>query len=90
MAWILVPGYRRVMGDWLAENMLGSRMTDHLEALYDRLARESARLAVAKSQPERALRSVWVDQIKREIDGELRFLGVKDMSDDELLAELSA
>ena len=90
MAWILVPGYRRVMGDWLAENMLGSRMSDHLDALYNRLARESARLAIAKSQTERTLRTIWVNQIRKEIDGELRFLGTNDMSDEELLAELSA
>ena len=65
-------------------------MNGHLDALYNRLARESARLAVAKSQTERSLRTVWVNQIRKEIDGELRFVGTNDMSDDELLAELSA
>ena len=69
-------------------------MTAHLSALRLRLSHERGYLAVAKSDSERALRTVWISQIEREIAGELAFLGTIDepveLSDDELLAELNA
>lgn len=63
----------------------------HLDALRLGLSHERARLAAAKTGAERALRSVWVAQLEREIAAEERFLGVvpaADISDDELMAEL--
>ena len=71
-------------------------MTDHshLLALMTILSHERERLANAKSDQERALRSVWVSQLEREIAAEEAFLGLEPidraMSDDELLAELLA
>lgn len=68
--------------------------TTHLVALHERLHREKTRLSEAKTDKERALRTVWVSQIEKEIAGELEFLGmapdndVIDLSDDELLVEL--
>lgn len=75
-------------------------MTDltHLNALYTRLSNEKSRLAEAKTDQERRLRTVWVQQIQREIYSEYQFLGIQnevnpdevemDLSDDDLLAEL--
>ncbi|UDM18969.1 hypothetical protein [Vogesella sp. XCS3] len=46
------------------------------------------------SDEEKALRQVWVVQAERELEAELKFLGmagdgnVDDMGDDELLSEL--
>lgn len=68
--------------------------TSHLVALHDRLSRERSRLAEAKSDEERALRQVWVAQAERELEGEMKFLGIEgsaqvaEISDDDLLAEL--
>lgn len=69
--------------------------TTHLVYLQARLASEKARLADATAKAEREARTVWVAQLEREIDGELRFLGlsavkVDEMSDDDLLADLMA
>ena len=64
----------------------------HLFALELSLSHERGRLARARSVGERELRSVWVAQIEREIASERRFLGLgepTELSDDELLAELS-
>ena len=65
---------------------------NHLDALYLRLSNERNYLAVAKSENEKALRQVWIAQIARVSEGELKFLDSKlepiEMSDDELLAEL--
>ena len=72
-------------------------MTDisHLEALKSRLASETARRAVARSEKEASLRTVWIAQINREIADEYEFLGLgrecaNDLTDDELLTELLA
>ena len=67
----------------------------HLDAIRDRLARETARLASAKTAKEIAFRKVQISQTEKEIKGELKFLGLDDapqcdMSDDELLAALAA
>lgn len=50
--------------------------TSHLVALQIGLAHERARLASARSEPERASRAVWVAQREREIAGEFAFLGM--------------
>lgn len=69
--------------------------TSHLDALELGLSRERVRLANAKGDAERQLRTVWVAQIEREIARERRFIGLSDalaiepLSDDELLAELT-
>lgn len=70
-------------------------MTDltHLNALELRLSHERDYLARAKTDGERELRQVWIAQIKKEIAGEKRFLGIDgsdlpDMTDDELAAAL--
>lgn len=65
----------------------------HLIALQTGLAHERERLANAKSEQERAARSVWVAGYEREIAAEKKFLGLEDItfediSDDDLLAEL--
>lgn len=66
----------------------------HLQALYLRLSRERGYLSIAVSPREIELRNVWIAQIEKEISREIEFLGkqdddLPDMSDDELLAELS-
>lgn len=65
----------------------------HLEHLRLGLSNARARLAEAKTESERRIREVWVAQAEREIEGELRFLGLPadddvQMTDDELMAEL--
>lgn len=72
-------------------------MTDlsHLHALEHRLHNERGYLAKAKTEGERQLRSVWIAQIEKEITEERKHLGTGDeplpeMTDDELLAELSS
>lgn len=67
----------------------------HLIALQAGLEHERERLADAKSDKERAMRSVWVAGYESEIAAEKKFLGLaditfEDISDDELLAELMA
>lgn len=67
----------------------------HLNALNLRRSHETQRMADAKSQNERELRSVWLAQIEEEIAQERAFLGLSDdaayeeISDDELLVQLS-
>jgi hypothetical protein len=66
---------------------------DHLAALNLRLSNERVRLAAAKTQKERELRSVWVAGIEKEISHEIEFLGQQEpeteLTDDELLAALT-
>ncbi len=64
----------------------------HLNALQHRLSNEQGYLAAAKTDGERELRTVWIFQIEREIAAEYAHLGIErcTMSDDELLAELTA
>lgn len=69
-------------------------MNTHLDYLELQLSNERSRLADAKSDGERELHQVWVDQLEREISGEIEFIGgnrqgLTEMSDDELLAELA-
>ena len=58
----------------------------HMNALRLRRSNEMIRLENAKSEKERALRKVWLDQLDREIGAEGQFA---EISDDDLLAELS-
>jgi hypothetical protein len=65
----------------------------HLNALELRLSNERVRLANAKNETERQLRTVWIAQIEKEISAEQEHLtgiqGEAEMSDDELLAALA-
>lgn len=65
----------------------------HLNALEYGLHNESMRLKEAKSQGEIELRSVWVNQLEKQVTDERIRLGMiqqesVEMSDNELLAEL--
>ena len=60
----------------------------HLNALNVALSNERSRLANAKTDGERQLRTVWVKQLEKEVAHEE--VNFPDMSDDELLAELGA
>lgn len=68
--------------------------TTHLIALQDRLSREYSRLASASTVQEKNFRTMKVAQAKREVEGELHFLGMNtnaeqiNISDDDLLAAL--
>lgn len=74
--------------------------TSHYAALMTRLSNEKAYLAAATKQSEIELRTVWIAQIEKEIQGEVEFLSSKginvyqtssevdNMSEDDLLAEL--
>lgn len=71
--------------------------TTHLTALITRLSNERRALANATLQGEIELRTVWVRQCEKEINGEEKFLGmeltdfnVPEMTDAELMAELMA
>ena len=73
------------------------RDSSHLVALMTGLSRERQRLAAARTEQERALRTVWVRQSEKEINAEERFLGMTEtdwnepeMSADDLMAELMA
>ncbi len=68
--------------------------TSHLIALMTGLSHERERLAAAKSEEERKMRSVWVSQYEKQIEDEYVFLGMGqsvnfDISDDDLLADLA-
>lgn len=65
----------------------------HLNAIELRLSHERVRLASAKTPAEKKQREVYVAQIEKERESELKFLNKrrmkeKDLTDDELLAEL--
>lgn len=68
--------------------------TSHLVALHDSLSRNRAFLADAKNDQQRAHFQRCIESKQREINSELRFLGMPTaeefdaISDDELLAEL--
>lgn len=68
-------------------------MYSHLNALQLRLSHEKTMLSKATAASEKALRSVWVNQIEKEIQGEYKFLNIVpfecSLSDDELLKELN-
>jgi hypothetical protein len=63
-------------------------MTDltHVHALELNLSHERMRLFAAKSEGERELRAVWVDQLEKEIEAEYKFLGIEpeELSDEDL------
>jgi hypothetical protein len=67
--------------------------TLHLDALRVNLSNEKSRLAEAKTDKEREMRSVWVKQLEKEVADEIKLLGIADdasvdMSDDALLDAL--
>lgn len=64
----------------------------HLHALEVRLSHERVRLAASRTANERALRTVWVAQIEREIADIVRSADddAASMTDDEILAALQA
>lgn len=67
--------------------------TDHLAALYTRRSHERARLDASRTDAERKIRAVWVAGIDREIASEDARLGMaapEPMTDDELMAALTA
>lgn len=51
---------------------------EHIDWLLLGLSNERMRLANAKTEQEKALRTVWVQQCEKEIKGELDFLGKTD------------
>jgi hypothetical protein len=65
----------------------------HLNAIQDRIHRETMRFMSARNEKERQFRFSQVEQAKREEAAEYRFLGIEpsqidsidDISDDELL-----
>lgn len=62
---------------------------DHLSALQLRLSNERIRLRQATNKAEIELRTVWVKQLEKEVDGEYNFLNKDNtMTDDALLKEL--
>lgn len=64
----------------------------HLNAIQDRIHRETMRFMAAHDPKEREFRFSQVCQAERELAAEYKFLGIEPctMSDDELLAELLA
>jgi hypothetical protein len=70
-------------------------MTDfsHLNAIEERLHRETMRFMSATNEQDRQFRFSQVKQAERELEGERKFLGIDapiahPLTDDELLAEL--
>lgn len=62
---------------------------DHLSALQLRLSNERIRLSQATNKDEIELRSVWVKQMEKEVQGEVELLNQhNDLTADELLKEL--
>lgn len=70
--------------------------TTHLDALELRLSHEREYHRQEATDSGKALRAVWIAQIEKEIANERAFLGLPpsmpllDISDEDLLAELSA
>lgn len=71
--------------------------TKHLTSLITRLSNERAALARATKPQEIELRTVWVRQCEKEVNGEEEFLGMPltdwnepEMSFDDIMAELMA
>lgn len=67
--------------------------TSHLNALEYGLHNETIRLREAKSEGERALRKVWVNQYEKQISDERKRLGMTapvdcELTEEELMAEL--
>ena len=62
----------------------------HLHALNLNLSNERIRLSNAKTDGEIELRSIWIEQLEKEIAGEETFLEINKfyISDDDLLADL--
>jgi hypothetical protein len=54
--------------------MTSTPTTEHLTVLHERLSHEKTRLANAKSESEKSLRTVWVAQMEKEVQDEIKFL----------------
>lgn len=67
--------------------MTQTQINEHLSSLQYLLSNERIRLSNAKTESERELRQVWVNQLEREIASDQSFIEPA-MSDDELLAAL--
>lgn len=73
-------------------------MTDfsHLDAIQARLSRETARMACATTEGERAFRQREIIAAEKELAAEYKFLGIEPatlddiLTDEQLLAELMA
>lgn len=69
--------------------------TSHLVAIYERLERERSRLKAATTCREAEFRARQIKSAEKELEDEYKFLGMTptnelpQLSDDELLAELS-
>lgn len=63
-------------------------MFEHIDSLNFLLSNERIRLSLAKSESEIAIRSGWVKQLEKEIEGEKKFITENAISDDDLLSEL--
>lgn len=73
--------------------MTQTQINEHLSSLQYLLSNERIRLSNAKTEGERELRQVWVNQLEKEVAREREFLGIDanvcEMTDDELLKELN-
>ena len=76
---------------------MNNKDLSHLDAIQSRIGREKARMAAATSENERAFRAREIKAAEKELAAEYKFLGIAPLSldeillsDDELLAELSA
>jgi len=84
--------YQQANGATKLENKMSNLA--HLIALQTRLSNEKQHIVSAATKAEKELRTVWIAQIEKEIQGEEDFLGLPeflefdDLTDDELLAEL--
>ena len=65
-----------------------NEMFEHIDSLNFLLSNERIRLSLAKSESEIAIRSGWVKQLEKEIEGEKKFIAENAISDDDLLSEL--
>ena len=66
----------------------------HLDAIQERIARETQRRDASHNAQVRAFRQMQIDQAEKELAAEYKFLGIEpvtigELSDDELLAELN-
>ncbi len=71
----------------------GANMNEHLNSLRLRLSNERTRLAKARNQHEKKLRAVWIEQLEKEIQNELKHFPpeqLPDLTDEELLRQLDS
>jgi hypothetical protein len=61
----------------------------HLDTLELRLSNERIRFENSKTEAERTMRQVWINQMQKEIEGEKDFIKLKELSIDELANQLN-